>query len=340
MKQQANHQIKIAGRSMKYSASLFSAVRGPWLLQFQTAAVSFSLATTSASAFRFPFTARSPSAFQLSNFQYADHMKTTRRQTRSLLAEKDDIIDTKSPAKKKGKTVKTTVKKMATPTHTPEDGKPWYAFFTKGDEMYEAYMVNEWGYEKHTDQALFEKLCLEGAQAGLTWRTILQKRDAYRSTFHNFDLIQVADMNSSDVERIMNESPLDPKNTATVIVRHRGKIESVIHNARLVLQMKEEYVKKNGDSSSEVFARYLWSFVDHKPILNRRAPDNHASKSVESEAMSAALKKYGFKFVGPTTCYSLMQATGMVIDHPYQTPEWNLAYERLQKRPGGYQDRD
>ena len=80
--------------------------------------------------------------------------------------------------------------------------------------------------------------------------------------------------------------------------------------------------------------------MDHKPILNRRAPDNHASKSVESEAMSAALKKYGFKFVGPTTCYSLMQATGMVIDHPYQTPEWNLAYERLQKRPGGYQDRD
>ena len=216
-------------------------------------------------------------------------------------------------------------------------------FFTKGDLIYEAYMANEWGYEKHTDGELFEKLCLEGVQAGLSWRTILHKREAYRNAFYHFDIEQVANMKPSDVERIMNESPINPKNTTTVVVRHKAKVESVIHNAKLVLQMKEEHAKQHDSNSiapiQEVFAHYLWSFVDHKPILNYHTLNNLVSTSVESEMMSTSLKKNGFKFVGPTTCYSLMQSMGMVIDHPYHTPEWNLAYQRLQQRPGGYQDR-
>jgi hypothetical protein len=108
--------------------------------------------------------------------------------------------------------------------------------------------------------------------------------------------------------------------------------------------MKEEHDKMNDSITITpiklVFAHYLWSFVDHKPILNYRAMDDHTSTSIESENMSKSLKKKGFKFVGPTTCYSLMQATGMVIDHPYHSPEWQLAYQRLQQRPGGYQDRN
>ena len=107
--------------------------------------------------------------------------------------------------------------------------------------------------------------------------------------------------------------------------------------------MKQEHIQNNivgkTSPSTEVFAHYLWSFVDHKPILNHRAFDDITSTSIESTAMSTALKKYGFKFVGPTTCYSLMQATGMVIDHPHDTPEWELAYKRLQQRPGGFQNR-
>jgi DNA-3-methyladenine glycosylase I len=221
-----------------------------------------------------------------------------------------------------------------------EHEKAWYTIFTKGDIEYDAYMANEWGYEKHDDQALFEKLSLEGAQAGLTWRTILHKREAYRKTFYHFDPIKVAVMTESDIDRIINEQPSDPKNTRTVLVRHRGKIESVINNAKCVLKLRNEYNKTDDNPPrSDIFAHYLWSFVDHKPILYYRTNQNPVSKTTESEAMSAALKKYGFKFVGPTICYSMMQALGMVIDHPYNTPEWQKAYQRLQKRPGGYQER-
>lgn len=221
--------------------------------------------------------------------------------------------------------------------------KPWYTFFTNSDPEYDHYMATEWGFEQpYSDQHLFEKLSLEGAQAGLTWRTILCKRDAYRRVFHNFDPVIVALMTEQDIERILQEQPVDPKNTRTVIVRHRGKIESVIHNAKCILKMREEHNSNISTSNTDnIFAQYLWSFVDHKPILYiNRNKSNYASTSVESMAMSQALKKqFDFKFVGPTTCYSLMQATGMVIDHPYNTPEWKMAYERLQKRPGGYQER-
>lgn len=331
---------------MKCTTTLLSAVRVPLLLHIRAATfLSSSTTTTTTSIFRDLLSVKNP---PIGASRHSYNMKSTRRQSRSLQTKRDDDTnDTKPPVKKKAKAVKKAAAKVATEVPSTstvsEDGTPWYSFFTKGDAIYEAYMANEWGYEKHSDQELFEKLCLEGAQAGLTWRTILHKREAYRHTFHNFHVDLVAVMTPSDVERIINESPIDPKNTTTVIVRHKAKVESVIHNAKRVLQMKKEHAQ-NDDSSntapiSEVFAHYLWSFVDHKPILNYRAFDNHASTSVESEAMSASLKKYGFKFVGPTTCYSLMQATGMVIDHPYNSPEWNLAHERLKNRPGGYQDR-
>ena len=326
---------------MKYTTTLFSAARLPYILQFRVATL-LSLSTTTF-GFRGPVAISVPTNLDY----YYTVMTTTRRQTRLLQSDRDDTIDSKPPMKKKVKTVKkATAKAEITVLGKArlEDGKPWYTYFTRGDAIYDAYMAKEWGYEKHTDQALFEKLCLEGAQAGLTWRTILHKRDAYRKTFHYFDVELIANMQSSDVERIMNEVPLDSKNTTAVIVRNRAKVESVIHNAKLVLQMKQEHIQNNRVTSvtspTEVFAHYLWSFVDHKPILNYRALNNLTSTSSESEAMSASLKKkYGFKFVGPTTCYSLMQATGMVIDHPYNTPEWHLAYKRLQQRPGGYQDR-
>jgi DNA-3-methyladenine glycosylase I len=222
-----------------------------------------------------------------------------------------------------------------------DETPPWYTFYTKGDVEYETYMANEWGYEKYGDQSLFEMLSLEGAQAGLTWRTILHKREAYRTTFHNFDPIRVASMTSTDVDRILlnDETIKDTKQKRTVIVRNRGKVESVIHNAKLLLQMRDEQMREGVTSTIDVFSHFLWSFVDHKPILYSRTLGNYASTSEESIRMSTALKKYGFKFVGPTTCYSLMQASGMVVDHPHGTPEWNLAYQRLQARTGGYQER-
>ena len=209
--------------------------------------------------------------------------------------------------------------------------KPWFTVFTKGDAEYDRYMSTEWGFEKRGDVPLFEKLCLEGAQSGLSWLTILRKREAYRSVFHHFDPDQVARMTEDDVERILSTEG-DPRD---VVVRHGGKIRAVIQNAQCILKLR----KDSSEQDAEPFDTLLWSFVDDKPILNRLTNMNSApSKSAESEAMSKALKKLGFKFVGPTTCYSLMQSMGMVIDHPFGTPEWEAARRRLEERPGGYQE--
>jgi DNA-3-methyladenine glycosylase I len=136
-------------------------------------------------------------------------------------------------------------------------------------------------------------------------------------------------MDTSDVERIVNETGSE------IIVRHRGKIQSVIHNAKCVLDMRSQ--AESPSASNQVLDDFLWSFVDHKPILNRWASADRPSTSEVSVAMSKALKKRGFKFVGPTTCYSMMQSVGMVIDHTVDTPEWKAAHERLQRREGGYQ---
>jgi DNA-3-methyladenine glycosylase I len=217
-----------------------------------------------------------------------------------------------------------------------EEPGPWYTIFTKNDEQYNRYMEEEWGTEKRGDVPLFEKLSLEGAQSGLSWLTILRKREAYRRVFHGFDIQKVAAMTGRDVQAILDETSDD---STHIVVRHRGKIESVINNAKCILKMREE--QQDDEASYGVFDKFLWSFVDDAPILN--AWDGNLgtapSKTDESVAMSKALKKLGFKFVGPTTCYALMQSVGMVIDYPAGSSEWNAAHKRLKDRPGGFQDR-
>jgi DNA-3-methyladenine glycosylase I len=165
-------------------------------------------------------------------------------------------------------------------------------------ELMQAYHDTEWGVPLHDDRALFEFLCLEGAQAGLSWRTVLHKRDHYRRAFHDFDITKVAGMKDRELEKCL----LDPG-----LIRNRLKITSVRDNAKAALEAIDEYGS---------FEAYLWSFVDGKPIRNawRRRAEVPASTPV-SDRMSKALKKRGFRFVGTTICYAFMQATGMVNDH-------------------------
>jgi DNA-3-methyladenine glycosylase I len=238
-------------------------------------------------------------------------------------------VASSSPKKQKSTNVE------ATSSLGNDDGeKPWYHFFTKGDAEYNTYMASEWGFELRSDVKLFEKISLEGAQSGLSWLTILRKRQAYRRTFHGFDPVKVATMTEDDVNRILAEQPDD---TRDVVVRHKGKIESVINNAQCILKMRAEEENAT-DAEHGVFDKFIWSFVNDQPIVNRIGSVKDApTRSVESEAMSKALKKRGFKFVGPTTCYAMMQAAGMVLDHPKDSPEWQQAYQRLQNRPGGFQ---
>jgi DNA-3-methyladenine glycosylase I len=216
---------------------------------------------------------------------------------------------------------------------------PWYTVFTKSDPEYDIYMATEWGMEMRGDVNLFEKICLEGAQSGLSWLTILRKREAYRKTFHNFDISKVADMTDKDVQKILDTTTEDSRN---MIVRHRGKIEATINNAKCIQRMYQEASSSPPDTRHGLFDSFLWSFVQDKPILNTKWKQGQGlssalSTSSESEAMSKALKKRGFRFVGPTTCYAMMQSVGMVIDHPQGSPEWQATLERLEKRPGGYQ---
>ncbi|CAB9502111.1 DNA-3-methyladenine glycosylase [Seminavis robusta] len=249
----------------------------------------------------------------------------------------------KSPppaAKKKSSSVKAQKPAKAAASTSVDSEKPWYTIFTKSDPEYDEYMSREWGFEKRGDDALFEKICLEGAQSGLSWLTILRKREAYRSTFHNFDIGKVAVMTAKDVQRILDTNEEDPTN---MVVRHRGKIEATINNAKCIQTMYEEEEEEGKeDSKHGIFDSFLWSFVNDKPILNTHWKHGEGlttalTKTPESEAMSKALKKKGFRFVGPTTCYAMMQSVGMVIDHPAGSPEWHAAVERLGKRPGGYQ---
>lgn len=159
---------------------------------------------------------------------------------------------------------------------------------------YLAYHDNEWGFPVDDDQRLFEKLSLEGFQAGLSWRTILTKRENFRRAFHGFNYERVARFTPRDVERLLGDAG---------IVRHRGKIEAVINNA----QRAKELVKQEGS-----LAAFLWSF---EPASAPATQAPVQSLSAESKAMSSALKKLGWKFVGPTTMYAFMQAMGLVNDH-------------------------
>ena len=160
------------------------------------------------------------------------------------------------------------------------------------------YHDEEWGVPFHDDRRLFEFLVLEGAQAGLSWETILNKRDNYRRLFLDFDPQHVARIRASTVERILK----DPG-----IVRHRAKVESAIGNAKAFVKIQNEFGS---------FDAFVWRFVGGKPLVNapRRRSDLPAT-SPESEALSAELRKRGFRFVGPTICYAFMQAVGIVDDH-------------------------
>ena len=167
-----------------------------------------------------------------------------------------------------------------------------------GDPLYAAYHDEEWGVPSHEDSHLYELLTLEGAQAGLSWATILRKREGYRSAFAGFDAAEVARLGSADVERLLR----DPG-----IVRNRLKVESAIANARCVLAVQEELGSLDA---------YLWEFVGGEPLIGRwRTLGEIPAETAESRAMSRDLKRRGFRFVGPTVCYAFMQATGLVNDH-------------------------
>jgi len=166
------------------------------------------------------------------------------------------------------------------------------------DALYTAYHDEEWGVPVHDDRLLFEFLILEGAQAGLSWSTILHKRQNYRKAFARFDAKKMAKFTKKDVARLMQDAG---------IVRNRLKIESSISNAKAFLEVKKEFGS---------FDAYIWSFVGGKPLLNRWRTGAHVPARTEiSDKMSKDLKKRGFRFVGSTICYAYMQATGMVNDH-------------------------
>lgn len=166
------------------------------------------------------------------------------------------------------------------------------------DPLYMEYHDKEWGTPLYDNQKLFEFLILEGAQAGLSWITVLRKRENYRKAFDNFDPVKIARYSDAKIEKLMQNEG---------IIRNRLKIESAIKNAKAYLAMQ-----KNGEDFSE----FLWSFVGGKPKQNKLKHMGEAlAFTPESDAMSKALKKRGFNFVGSTICYALMQATGMVNDH-------------------------
>jgi DNA-3-methyladenine glycosylase I len=168
-----------------------------------------------------------------------------------------------------------------------------------------AYHDAEWGRPVHDDRRLFEFLVLEGAQAGLSWITVLRKRERYRSLFGNFDPAFVANVTPSRIERMLR----DPG-----IIRNRAKVEAAVANARGVLLVAQEF---------ETFDAYVWRFVGGEPIVNswKRSEEVPAS-TPQSEAMSHDLRRRGFGFVGPTICYAFMQAVGMVNDH-LVTCDWH-----------------
>ena len=171
---------------------------------------------------------------------------------------------------------------------------PWAG----SEPIYQEYHDKEWGIPSHDDRHLFEMLTLEGAQAGLSWITILKKREGYRQAFDNFDVQKVAKYNNRKVEWLMK----NPN-----IVRNKLKISSTLQNAKMFIQVQHEFGS---------FDKYLWQFVNNKPIVNKwRALKDFPAKTNESDILSKDLLKRGFKFVGSTICYAYMQAVGLVDDH-------------------------
>jgi DNA-3-methyladenine glycosylase I len=181
------------------------------------------------------------------------------------------------------------------------------AWASADDAMMIAYHDDEWGVPLHDDRRLFEFLILEGAQAGLSWRTILHKRTNYRRAFDRFDARKISKYGSREVRRLLSDAG---------IVRNRLKVESAVSNARAFLDVQREF---------GTFDAYIWSFVDGETIQNRwKALRDVPASTHESNAMSKDLKKRGFRFVGSTICYAFMQATGMVNDHTVDCPRHRL----------------
>ena len=176
----------------------------------------------------------------------------------------------------------------------PKNRCPWCL----GSDAYVAYHDEEWGVPVHDERMLFELLILEGAQAGLSWSTILNKRDNYRKAFDNFDARRIARYSDSKIASLLTDAG---------IVRNRLKIAAAIQNAKAFLAVQQEFGS---------FERYIWRYTGGKPKQHRRrSMKNVPARSAESDAMSMDLQKRGFKFVGSTICYAYMQATGMVNDH-------------------------
>jgi DNA-3-methyladenine glycosylase I len=172
------------------------------------------------------------------------------------------------------------------------------AWVPEADPAYVAYHDEEWGVPEHDDRRLFELLTLEGAQAGLSWATILRKREGYRRAFAGFDPAAVAAFDDRRVQELLE----DPG-----IVRNRRKVESTVQNARCVIEVQAELGGLDA---------YIWSFVDGEPLVGRwRTLAELPAETAESKAMSKDLKRRGFGFVGPTVCYAFMQAAGLVNDH-------------------------
>ena len=166
------------------------------------------------------------------------------------------------------------------------------------DELYKKYHDEEWGIPLYDESKLFEMICLEGAQAGLSWYTILKKRENYRKAFDNFDAKKIAKYNQGKVEKLMQNEG---------IIRNRLKINAFIGNAKAFLGVQKEFGS---------FSDYIWRFVNGKPKVNNvKSLKDIPVKTVESDAMSKDLIKRGFKFTGSTICYAFMQAVGMVDDH-------------------------
>ncbi len=171
---------------------------------------------------------------------------------------------------------------------------PWVG----DDPLFLSYHDEEWGVPVHDDNLLFEAIVLEGAQAGLSWMTILRRRENYRKAFANFEIEEVAKFDDNDIDRLVNGSG---------IIRNRNKIKSAINNAEVALKIQKEYGSLD---------KFMWQFVGGKPIVNKwESGEEVPVTTPESDAMSKAMKKAGFTFIGPTTCYALMQSVGMVNDH-------------------------
>ena len=166
------------------------------------------------------------------------------------------------------------------------------------DDLYKDYHDNEWGQPLHDDRQLFELLCLEGAQAGLSWYTVLRKRENYRKAFDGFDANKMIKYNAKKIEALLQDEG---------IIRNKLKVNAFVQNAKTFLAIQKEFGS---------FDKYIWQFVGGKPVVNDvKGMGNVPAKTAQSDAMSKDLLKRGFKFVGSTICYAFMQASGMVDDH-------------------------